>query len=47
MVAMMQLYGTPADLALAAILLWRGFSYVPQVVMGLLSFIFWQLSRVK
>ena len=47
MVAMMQLYGTPADLALAAILLWRGFSYIPQVVLGLLSFIFWQLSRVK
>ena len=47
MVAMMQLYGTPADLALAAVLLWRGFSYIPQVVLGLLSFIFWQLSRVK
>ena len=47
MVAMMQLYGTPADLALAAILLWRGFSYIPQVILGLLSFIFWQLSRVK
>lgn len=47
MVAMMQLYGTPADLALAAVLLWRGFSYIPQVILGLLSFIFWQLSRVK
>lgn len=47
MVAMMQLYGTPTDLALAAVLLWRGFSYIPQVVLGLLSFIFWQLSRVK
>lgn len=47
MVAMMQLYGTPADLALAAVLLWRGFSYIPQVVLGLVSFIFWQLSRVK
>jgi len=47
MVAMMQLYGTPADLALAAVLLWRGFTYIPQVVLGLVSFIFWQLSRVK
>jgi uncharacterized protein (TIRG00374 family) len=47
MVTMMQLYGIPADLALAAVLLWRGFSYIPQVVLGLLSFIFWQLSRVK
>jgi uncharacterized protein (TIRG00374 family) len=47
MVAMIQLYGTPADLALAAVLLWRGFSYIPQVTLGLISFIFWQLSRVK
>lgn len=47
MVAMMQLYGIPADLALAAVLLWRGFSYIPQVTLGLISFIFWQLSRVK
>ena len=47
MVTMMQLYGIPADLALAAVLLWRGFSYIPQVILGLLSFIFWQLSRVK
>jgi uncharacterized protein (TIRG00374 family) len=47
MVTMMQLYGIPADLALASVLLWRGFSYIPQVILGLLSFIFWQLSRVK
>lgn len=47
MVTMMQLYGIPADLALVAVLLWRGFSYIPQVILGLLSFIFWQLSRVK
>lgn len=47
MVAMIQLYGTPADLALAAVLLWRGFSYIPQVTLGLISFIFWQLSQVK
>ena len=47
MVTMMQIYGIPADLALAAVLLWRGFSYIPQVTLGLISFIFWQLSQVK
>jgi uncharacterized protein (TIRG00374 family) len=47
MVSMLQLFGADAQLSLAAVLLWRGFFYVPQVLAGLLSFIYWQLSRVK
>ena len=47
MVSMLQLFGADAQLSLAAVLLWRGFFYIPQVVAGLLSFIYWQLSRVK
>jgi uncharacterized protein (TIRG00374 family) len=47
MVSMLQLFGADAHLSLAAVLLWRGFFYVPQVLAGLLSFIYWQLSRVK
>lgn len=47
MSAMLQIYGVSAELSLAAVLLWRGFFYVPQVLLGLLSFIYWQLSRVK
>jgi uncharacterized protein (TIRG00374 family) len=47
MVSMLQLFGADAQLSLAAVLLWRGFFYIPQVLAGLLSFIYWQLSRVK
>ncbi len=47
MVSMLQLFGADAQLSLAAVLLWRGFFYIPQVVAGLLSFLYWQLSRVK
>jgi uncharacterized protein (TIRG00374 family) len=47
MVSMLQLFGAEAQLSLAAVLLWRGFFYIPQVLAGLLSFIYWQLSRVK
>jgi uncharacterized protein (TIRG00374 family) len=47
MVSLLQLFGADAQLSLAAVLLWRGFFYIPQVVAGLLSFLYWQLSRVK
>ena len=47
MVSMLQLFGADAQLSLAAVLLWRGFFYIPQVVAGLSSFLYWQLSRVK
>jgi len=47
MVSMLQLFGADAQLSLAAVLLWRGFFYIPQVLAGFLSFIYWQLSRVK
>jgi uncharacterized protein (TIRG00374 family) len=47
MVSMLQFFGADTQTSLAAVLLWRGFFYIPQVLAGLLSFIFWQLSRVK
>ena len=47
MVSMLQVFGADAQLSLAAVLLWRGFFYIPQVLAGLLSFLYWQLSRVK
>lgn len=47
MVSMLQLFGADAQTSLAAVLLWRGFFYIPQVLAGVLSFVFWQLSRVK
>ena len=47
MVSMLQLFGADAQTSLAAVLLWRGFFYIPQVLAGVLSFLYWQLSRVK
>ena len=47
MASLFQLFGASAELSLTAVLLWRGFFYIPQVLLGLMSFIFWQLSRVK
>jgi len=47
MVSLLQLFGADTETSLAAVLLWRGFFYIPQVVAGLLSFLYWQLSRVK
>ncbi len=47
MVSMLQLFGADAQTSLAAVLLWRGFFYTPQVLAGVLSFLYWQLSRVK
>ena len=47
MVSMLQVFGADAQVSLAAVLLWRGFFYIPQVLAGLLSFLYWQLSRVK
>ena len=47
MVSMLQLFGADAQTSLAAVLLWRGFFYLPQVLAGVLSFLYWQLSRVK
>jgi uncharacterized protein (TIRG00374 family) len=47
MVSMLQLFGADAQTSLVAVLLWRGFFYIPQVLAGVLSFLYWQLSRVK
>ncbi|MEY3515281.1 MAG: hypothetical protein RLY38_433 [Actinomycetota bacterium] len=47
MASLFQLFGASTELSLTAVLLWRGFFYIPQVLLGLMSFIFWQLSRVK
>jgi uncharacterized protein (TIRG00374 family) len=45
MASFLQLYGVPIDLSITAVLLWRFFYYFPQVLAGLLSFIYWQLNR--
>ena len=47
MVSMLQLFGADAQTSLAAVLLWRGFFYIPQVLAGVLSFLYWQLRRLK
>lgn len=47
MVSLLQFFGCDKELSLVAVLLWRGFFYLPQVLAGLVSFLYWQLSRVK
>ena len=47
MSSLLQFFGVSPELSLTAVLLWRGFFYIPQVFLGLLSFIYWQLSRGK
>ena len=45
MISMLTLYGANNATAVVAVFLWRIFYYIPQVLIGLGSFIYWQLSR--
>ena len=42
MVAMMASMGADRDTALAASLLWRAASFIPQVVLGIVTFLIWR-----
>ncbi len=47
MISTLVLYGATEVSAITAVLLWRIFYYFPQVLLGVLSYLHWQLSRVK
>jgi uncharacterized protein (TIRG00374 family) len=40
-------YGATSDQALAADLVWRAASYVPQVVLGVLTFLWWRVTAAR
>ena len=43
--AILQAFGVGADLALAAVLVWRAATYLPQVFIGIATFATWRLRR--
>jgi len=47
MVSTLILYGANEVQAFVAVLLWRTFYYLPQVFLGVISYLQWQLSRTK
>lgn len=47
MVSTLILYGANEVQAFVAVVLWRTFYYLPQVFLGVISYLYWQLSRTK
>lgn len=45
--ALLELYGASSEVAVAADLLWRGAYYIPQVLIGLVCFLLWQVRLAR
>lgn len=45
--ALLELYGASSEVAVAADLLWRGAYYIPQVLIGVICFLLWQVRVAR
>lgn len=45
--ALLQLYGASSEVAVAADLVWRGVYYIPQVLLGVICFLLWQVVLAR
>jgi len=45
--ALLELYGASSEVAVAADLLWRGAYYIPQVLIGVICFLLWQVRLAR
>jgi uncharacterized membrane protein YbhN (UPF0104 family) len=43
----LQLYGASSEVAVAADLVWRGVYYIPQVLLGVICFLLWQVVLAR
>ncbi len=47
LIALLVTFGLPQSLAVASALVWRAASFIPQVVLGILTFVYWRVEQTR
>jgi uncharacterized protein (TIRG00374 family) len=47
LIALLVTFGLPESVAIAATLVWRAASFIPQVTLGILTFIYWRVEQAR
>jgi uncharacterized membrane protein YbhN (UPF0104 family) len=47
LVALLSAFGMDKNLALAADLLWRAATFIPQIVIGIITFLIWRVQAAR